>query len=82
MAKDNTNDKEWDGMPEFVQEKQKPFSEIKVRFASQEALDEFSRLIGQKLIRDPNVTFKSGVNNYGMIIKTVPKKRRSNEIQV
>lgn len=41
--------KEWKGMPEFVQEKQAPYAMIKVRFASQEALEEFSKLIGQKL---------------------------------
>jgi hypothetical protein len=40
---------EWVGMPEFVQEKQKPFAAVIVRFDSQEALDEFSQLIGQKL---------------------------------
>lgn len=40
---------EWQGMPEFVQEASKPFSVITVRFASQQALDEFAALIGQKL---------------------------------
>ena len=40
---------EWKGMPEFVQDKQKPFSQIIVRFRSQQDLDEFSEMIGQKL---------------------------------
>lgn len=40
---------EWKNMPEFVQNKQEPFAKIIVRFNSQEDLDEFSNLIGQKL---------------------------------
>jgi hypothetical protein len=40
---------EWKDMPEFVQDKQEPFAKIIVRFDSQEDLDEFSKLIGQKL---------------------------------
>lgn len=40
---------EWVGMPEFKQEKQKPHAAIIVRFESEEALQEFARLIGQPL---------------------------------
>lgn len=40
---------EWVGMPEFVQEKQKPFAQIIVRFRNQEDLDDFASKIGQKL---------------------------------
>lgn len=39
----------WRGMPEFVQEKQKPYSQIVFRFVSEEDLQEFAKLIGQKL---------------------------------
>lgn len=39
----------WNGMPEFVQEKQEPFSKIIVRFENEEDLNEFSEMIGQKL---------------------------------
>ncbi|MCB1711160.1 MAG: hypothetical protein KDH96_01380 [Candidatus Riesia sp.] len=39
----------WKDMPEFVQEKQEPFSKIIVRFETEEDLNEFSKLIGQKL---------------------------------
>jgi hypothetical protein len=39
----------WEGMPEFEQPKQKEFAKIIVRLDSQEDLDEFARLIGQKL---------------------------------
>jgi len=42
---------EWKGMPEFVQDKQKPYAMINVRFDSEEALQEFATLIGQKLNR-------------------------------
>jgi hypothetical protein len=40
---------EWVDMPEFVQESKPPFAKIIFRFDSQEDLDEFSKLIDQKL---------------------------------
>lgn len=40
---------EWKDMPEFVQGKQKPFAQITVRFRNQVDLEEFGRLIGQKV---------------------------------
>lgn len=40
---------EWTGMPEFKQEKQEPYAKIIVRFESEEDLQEFAQLIGQKL---------------------------------
>ena len=41
--------KEWQDMPEFIQEKQEPYAKIVFRFDGEESLDEFSNLIGQKL---------------------------------
>jgi hypothetical protein len=40
---------EWKDMPEFVQEKQEPYAKIIVRFETKEDLEEFSKLINQKL---------------------------------
>jgi hypothetical protein len=40
---------EWVGMPEFAQDKQEPFAKIIFRFDSEEELQEFAQLIGQKL---------------------------------
>lgn len=39
----------WLDMPEFKQEKQEPFSKIIIRFETEEDLQEFARIIGQKL---------------------------------
>jgi hypothetical protein len=39
----------WVDMPEFVQESQKPFSQIIIRFETEQDLNDFSALIGQKL---------------------------------
>lgn len=39
----------WVGMPEFEQEKKEPFSQITVRFETQEDMEDFANLIGQKL---------------------------------
>jgi hypothetical protein len=41
--------KEWKDMPEFIQDKQTPYSQIIFRFENEEDLQEFSKLIGQKL---------------------------------
>lgn len=49
MTTDLDFEDEWHGMPEFVQEAQKPYAQIVVRFDDQEGLDDFSRLIGQPL---------------------------------
>lgn len=40
---------EWVDMPEFVQDRKKEFSKIIVRFDTKEDLDDFARLIGQRL---------------------------------
>lgn len=39
----------WEGMPEFEQEKKEPHAKIVFRFESEEDLQEFASLIGQKL---------------------------------
>lgn len=46
---DSKWEEEWKGMPEFVQGKQKAYSQVIVRFASEEDLQEFSKLIDQKI---------------------------------
>ncbi len=44
--------KEWVGMPEFVQNKtEKPYAQIIFRFACEEDLKNFSKLINQKLTK-------------------------------
>jgi hypothetical protein len=47
----------WKGMPEFVQAKQRPYAKIIVRFRNQEDLEDFGRLIGQKLNRNSQCTW-------------------------
>lgn len=42
---------EWVGMPEFSQEKATPYAKIIFRFDSEEHLQEFAKMIGQKLTR-------------------------------
>lgn len=42
---------EWAEMPEFIQEKQRPYAQIVIRFDSEDALQEFAKLINQKLTK-------------------------------
>lgn len=51
LTSKNTADQNelWQGMPEFVQEKQEPYSKIIFRFANEADLQEFAELIDQKL---------------------------------
>jgi hypothetical protein len=39
--------KEWQGMPEFLQEDLMPFRAINVRFRNEEDVQEFAKLLGQ-----------------------------------
>jgi hypothetical protein len=43
------DENEWRGMPEFVQEKKEAYSKIIVRFDNEKDLQEFAKMIGQKL---------------------------------
>jgi hypothetical protein len=43
--------KHWEGMPEFIQEKQKPYAKIIFRFENEEDLQDFAKVIGQKLTK-------------------------------
>ena len=47
----------WRGMPEFVTEKTREFAKIIIRFRTQEDLDDFARLIGQKLNKNSQCTW-------------------------
>ena len=48
---ENEREKEWKGMPEFIQNKKQPFAQIIFRFDSAEDLQEFSKLVGQKFTK-------------------------------
>lgn len=52
---DTDYNEEWDGMPEFEQEDEKPFHSIKVHFLDKEKLNNFSKLIGQEI--NENTTY-------------------------
>jgi len=41
--------KEWQGMPEYIQEKQEAYASIIMRFRNKEDLMEFAKLINQNL---------------------------------
>ena len=47
----------WRDMPEFVQERQRPFAELIIRFRTQSDLDDFAQRIGQKLNRKSQCTW-------------------------
>lgn len=44
-------DDEWLDMPEFVQQKQEPYSKIIIRFETEDDLNDFAKLINQKLTK-------------------------------
>ena len=44
-------DYEWLDMPEFVQQKQEPYSKIIIRFETEDDLNDFAKLINQKLTK-------------------------------
>jgi len=75
MDKEFNPASEWKGMPEFMQEKQEPYAKIIVRFDTEESLQEFSNLIGQKLNRKTKSIWHPFKSHWGK----VPKKVYSDE---
>lgn len=48
-AETNNWKKHWVGMPEFENDENKPFHEIKVKFPSEEDMRHFAELVGQRV---------------------------------
>jgi hypothetical protein len=75
MQKDlfNENEKEWQkewvGMPEFVQEKKEPYAKIIIRFESEEHLQEFAKIIGQKLTNKTKSIWHPYKSHFGAVKK-------------
>lgn len=49
LFEDNFYDEEWEGMPEFIMTPEIPILTIKISFKSKEDVEEFSKLINQKV---------------------------------
>lgn len=49
--------REWQGMPEFQQGKQREYAKIIMRFRNEKDLQDFAKLIGQKLNRNSQCTW-------------------------
>lgn len=65
---------EWKDMPEFVQEKQEPFCKLTIRFETEKDLEDFSKLIGQKLTKKTKSIWFPFKSHWGL-----SKKRWVNE---
>lgn len=48
---------EWQGMPEFIQERKREYAKLIIRFRNQEDLNDFARIVGQKLNRNSQCTW-------------------------
>ena len=59
-------EKEWVGMPEFVQEKKEPFAKIIVRFETEEDLKDFAEKIGQKLTKKTKSIWHPFKSHWGL----------------
>ena len=49
MSRSDSWQREWWGMPEFVQQDLTPWKSIKVHFARQEDMDDFAQTVGQRV---------------------------------
>ena len=61
----------WQGMPEFVQEKQDVYACINCRFECDEDLKEFAKLIGQKLTRKTKSAWYPFKSHWGQNVNKV-----------
>ena len=59
----------WVGMPEFIQNKKEPYSKIIVRFDSEEDLQDFAKLIGQKLTNKTKSIWHPFKSHWGAVKK-------------
>lgn len=59
----------WTDMPEFVQEKQRPFCQLIVRFESEEDLKDFANRIEQKLTPKTKSIWHPFKSHYRKVIK-------------
>lgn len=62
-------EKEWEGMPEFIQEAKEPYAKIIFRFENEEDLKKFSEIIGQKLTRKTKSAWFPFKSHWGQIKK-------------
>ncbi|HUU86360.1 MAG TPA: hypothetical protein VMX17_01235 [Candidatus Glassbacteria bacterium] len=62
-------EKEWVGMPEFVQKENPPFREIKIRFTCEEDVQEFAEKIGHTVTSKTTYIWYSEVPFKGRNVK-------------
>lgn len=60
---------EWQGMPEFIQKKQKAYAQIIFRFDNEKDLQDFAKLIGQKLTNKTKSAWFPFRSHWGAIKK-------------
>jgi hypothetical protein len=69
FGNNNTVDSEWINMPEFIQEKQEPYTKLIVRFENKEDFEEFSKLIEQKLTQKTKSIWFPFKSHWGLSVK-------------
>ncbi len=60
---------EWKDMPEFIQDKKEPYAKIIVRFENEEDLQEFAKIIGQKLTKKTKSIWHPFKSHWGGVKK-------------
>lgn len=60
---------EWKDMPEFIQDKKESYAKIIVRFESEEDLQEFAKIIGQKLTKKTKSIWHPFKSHWGGVKK-------------
>ena len=71
---DNQDDGNWDGMPEFEQEKNESYKRIIVHFMNKEAVEKFSKLINQTITENTKFLYypKLVIEHYGKVKTNEP----------
>jgi hypothetical protein len=62
---ENEWQKEWKDMPEFVQNKKKTYAEMIIRFDNEKDLQDFAKLIDQKLTKKTNSIWHPAKSHWG-----------------
>jgi len=79
ISSENAYSKHWKGMPEFKQNDLKPIKQVIVSFATPESIIKFSKLVGQKILKDTQSIWYPQVPNVPLMNKrwtdSKPKKK-------
>lgn len=80
FEEETTWQQEWKNMPEFIQNKRKPYAQIIFRFESENDLQDFAKLINQKLTKKTKSAWHPFKSHWGAVKKAYVEETKISDI--